>query len=443
MINYQKIRSIAADKGIMDIVIEKDYILDWILWGISQDDYLKNNLVFKGGTALHKIYFTDWRFSEDLDFTALYSIDLDKLKASIINLCKRVGDKSGLQVNMKGIDISGDKAKEWSFEIKLEYIGPRGQIGGSLPTVLLHITVDEPIIFNPNKKMLLDPYEDLPFEFAILVYSLNEILAEKMRTVIYQRCYPRDVYDLWRLLKEICIFINEEELLNAFRYKCQYRGLNSDLLPVNLSERIERLQAQWDKGLKRQLANLPEFSLVYDELIKSLSDLYKKQNILAKGGKEMIETKYVLRYKKGDLEIEVQGDKEFVETKFQELLKFKIESKEEFQSVTDISRISPDKELSLGEFIKQKNPKSHGDKILMFGYYLERIKGYESFNIDDIEKCYQDVRMPKTKNFSPYITQLIREGKIMDSEAKKDNKKAWLLTKDGMEYVENYGVKAE
>ena len=79
----------------------------------------------------------------------------------------------------------------------------------------------------------------------------------------------------------------------------------------------------------------------------------------------------------------------------------------------------------------------------MFGYYLERIKGYESFNIDDIEKCYQDVRMPKTKNFSPYITQLIREGKIMDSEAKKDNKKAWLLTKDGMEYVENYGVKAE
>lgn len=441
MIDYRKIKSIAADKGVMDIVIEKDYILDWILWGISQDDYLKSNLVFKGGTALHKIYFTDWRFSEDLDFTTICSINPEKLRASISNLCQKIKNESGLQINLKGLDISGDRGEEWSYEIKLEYIGPRKQSGGSLPTVLLHITVDEPIVFYPLKKMLLNPYEDLPFRFSILVYSINEILAEKMRTVIYQRCYPRDVYDLWRLLREVCIFLDEEELLSAFNKKCRYRGINHNQLPDNLSERIQRLKAQWESGLKRQVANPPEFDLVYDELMKSLSYLFEKQIILAKGGNEMIETKYVLRYKKGDFEIEAQGDKTFVETKFQELLNMMIESKKEVQPT--VGRTFPDKELSLGEFIRQKNPKSHGDKILMFGYYLEKIKGYDAFNIDDIEKCYQDVRMPKTKNFSPYIIQLIREGKIMDSEQKKDNKKAWLLTKDGIEYVENYGTKAE
>ncbi|MDI6698627.1 MAG: nucleotidyl transferase AbiEii/AbiGii toxin family protein [Candidatus Saccharicenans sp.] len=443
MIDYQTIKSIAADKGVMEIVAEKDYILDWILWGISQDDYLKNNLVFKGGTALHKIYFSDWRFSEDLDFTTLYSTDLEKLQASISNLCQRIRDESDLQIKLKGIDTSGVRGEEWSFEVKLEYIGPRKQIGGNLPGVLLHITADEPIVFYPLKKMLLNPYEDLPFRFSIFVYSINEILTEKMRTVIYQRCFPRDVYDLWRLLREVCIFIDEEELLEAFRYKCQHRGINHDQLPDNLSERIQRLKDQWDKGLKRQLANPPEFGLVYDDLMNRLSDLFKKGNILARGGKEMIETKYVLRYKKGDIEIEAQGDKTFVETKFQELLNMMIESKKEVQPTSETVRTLSDKELSLGEFLKQKNPKSHGDKMLMFGYYLEKIKGYESFNIDDIEKCYQDVRLPKTKNFSPYIIQLIREEKIMESEQKKDNKKAWVLTKDGIEYVENYGSKAE
>jgi predicted nucleotidyltransferase component of viral defense system len=56
--------------GIPWEVLERDYLLSWILAGIAQVDVLRNTLVFKGGTALKKCYFGDYRFSENLDFTA-------------------------------------------------------------------------------------------------------------------------------------------------------------------------------------------------------------------------------------------------------------------------------------------------------------------------------------------------------------------------------------
>jgi Nucleotidyl transferase AbiEii toxin, Type IV TA system len=50
-------------------VVEKDYVLGWILAGIYGHEELAESWVFKGGTCLKKCYFETYRFSEDLDFT--------------------------------------------------------------------------------------------------------------------------------------------------------------------------------------------------------------------------------------------------------------------------------------------------------------------------------------------------------------------------------------
>ena len=52
-------------------MIELDYLQSWILAAISRVPALGDSLVFKGGTALKKCYFGDYRFSEDLDFSGL------------------------------------------------------------------------------------------------------------------------------------------------------------------------------------------------------------------------------------------------------------------------------------------------------------------------------------------------------------------------------------
>lgn len=71
MIKPGEIQKKANQVGVRDQQIEKDYILSWILWGVATHEHLSKILVFKGGTVLKKVYFEDYRFSEDLDFTLL------------------------------------------------------------------------------------------------------------------------------------------------------------------------------------------------------------------------------------------------------------------------------------------------------------------------------------------------------------------------------------
>lgn len=55
-------------RRIPEVVLERDYCLAWFLVGLSRST-LGDVLAFKGGTALKRCYFSDYRFSEDLDFT--------------------------------------------------------------------------------------------------------------------------------------------------------------------------------------------------------------------------------------------------------------------------------------------------------------------------------------------------------------------------------------
>src|ERR1700724_97726 len=63
-------------RRITENVLEKDYCIAWFLTGLSFTP-LKNKIIFKGGTALRRCYFPDYRFSEDLDFTLIQSLSFD------------------------------------------------------------------------------------------------------------------------------------------------------------------------------------------------------------------------------------------------------------------------------------------------------------------------------------------------------------------------------
>ena len=78
----------AGERGTDPSMLEKDYVLGWILYGISESS-IGQRLAFKGGTALSKVYYPgEWRFSEDLDFTALDSSEWDRT-ADVLGGCRR------------------------------------------------------------------------------------------------------------------------------------------------------------------------------------------------------------------------------------------------------------------------------------------------------------------------------------------------------------------
>ena len=69
---------LAPQFGLSPQVIEKDYVLGWMLAGLSAHDAIAPSWVFKGGTCLKKCYFETYRFSEDLDFTLLDAAHLNQ-----------------------------------------------------------------------------------------------------------------------------------------------------------------------------------------------------------------------------------------------------------------------------------------------------------------------------------------------------------------------------
>ncbi len=85
---FEKLNAFGKPKRID--IIEKDYHLHRILHLISQNDYLKNNLVFKGGTCLIKAYYGYYRFSEDIDFT-WQNMDIwkGKSKSETVKRCSK------------------------------------------------------------------------------------------------------------------------------------------------------------------------------------------------------------------------------------------------------------------------------------------------------------------------------------------------------------------
>ena len=60
----------AKTGGVNEIVVERDYAQGYVLFGIAATPALRDSLVLKGGTALKKVHFGSYRFSEVLDFSA-------------------------------------------------------------------------------------------------------------------------------------------------------------------------------------------------------------------------------------------------------------------------------------------------------------------------------------------------------------------------------------
>ena len=78
MISKEEFKSVADETGLSPNVVEKDYVLGWLLAAINANKTLAPVWVFKGGTCLKKCYFETYRFSEDLDFTLTDDSHLDE-----------------------------------------------------------------------------------------------------------------------------------------------------------------------------------------------------------------------------------------------------------------------------------------------------------------------------------------------------------------------------
>jgi hypothetical protein len=93
------------------------------------------------------------------------------------------------------------------------------------------------------------------------------------------------------------------------------------------------------------------------------------------------------------------------------------------------------KKTSAKEFLLSKAPKTAPEQVLVLAYFLERERGIESFNIDDLEAIFREAKERLPTNLNDVVYQCGKRGMVMDAEEKKNSKKAWSLTSTGEAFV--------
>lgn len=150
----------------------------------------------------------------------------------------------------------------------ISYVGPLGGIGAN-KQVKVDVSKSEKLQFEPIEKDAIISYSDQE-EHRLLSYSLEEILVEKLRSVI-QRMQARDFYDIWHLLE-----INELDLdfyINEFIAKCESKDVKPSDFFKKLKQRLPQYKARWQKSMKDQIRDLPDFEKVEREVMRHLRKL--------------------------------------------------------------------------------------------------------------------------------------------------------------------------
>jgi predicted nucleotidyltransferase component of viral defense system len=169
---------------ISDAQIEQDLIISRLLVEFYQDELIREKLLFRGGTALHKIHLSPAvRYSEDLDFVQRDEEGIGEVLSVIKKICQPLFGKPRTRQKEDSVILTYRSTSEIP------------------PTIPLRIKVE----VNTREHAAVFPIEHKPYQIdsrwfagrcGLATYSLEELLATKLRA-LYQRKKGRDLFDLW------------------------------------------------------------------------------------------------------------------------------------------------------------------------------------------------------------------------------------------------------
>jgi predicted nucleotidyltransferase component of viral defense system len=139
-------------------------------------------------------------------------------------------------------------------------------------TLKLDISLDEKLVLEPEWVCVGTVFPDLP-DFRVKVYSLKEILVEKLRSLM-QRSRSRDYFDVWKLLSDKQFDLKEVRVLLV--EKCRTRGVEFRPELIFVVGKLEEVEAYWVRGLGDLMKEVPVFDVVVSELREWLGFLIKE-----------------------------------------------------------------------------------------------------------------------------------------------------------------------
>ena len=219
-------------------MVEQDLIISRALVCLYNDPKIKDSLVFRGGTALHKLFIKPpARYSEDIDF--------------VQRRPEPIG--STLEVIREILNpwLGNPKWKLTERCAKLIY---QYQSINGFPSKLK-------IEINTTERLQVLPLRYEPFTVEsewfnetceIATYELPELMATKLRA-LYQRRKGRDLFDLWYVLRRKAMDV--DQIINIFQKYCANDGLiiSKELFQKNLE--LKKLNKDFQSDMKVLLSH--------------------------------------------------------------------------------------------------------------------------------------------------------------------------------------------
>ncbi len=268
MITREEIIAVADETGLTPPVVEKDYVLGWLLAAVNAHDVFSGSWVFKGGTCLKKCYFETYRFSEDLDFTLRDAVHLDEdfLKEQFAGIAEWIYEAAGIElpVDRCVFDVYQNPRGHKSCEGRVYYQSHFTGGQRNIPKIKFDLTADEILVMPPSRQIVFHPHSDNPDGgIHIDCYDYPEVFAEKVRA-LGERGRPRDLYDV------INIYRNDHLPASAvvrdvLKQKCDYKDIS---IPVirDMDAYQDDLHRNWKPMLAHQLPALPDLDAYWQSL---------------------------------------------------------------------------------------------------------------------------------------------------------------------------------
>lgn len=279
----QHLRATARSQpGVPYWVLEKDYALGYLLSGMAQIPALHGTLVLKGGTALRKFYFADYRFSEDLDFSAVATPpDVDAaMQDAVVAMGAQLQEAGPFSVGIERLTLrEPHPGGQDAFTVLVRFPTHREP----LCRLKVEITYDETVLMPPVMRSLLHPYPDPPL-VTWPCYPLEEIVAEKMRALLQSDArlrergwgasrVCRDAYDLWSILGRETV--DPVLLPDLLTQKCARRKVTYATSADFLTPALQAVaRAEWTRQLLPFVPDAPGVDQVLDELTHMLAALH-------------------------------------------------------------------------------------------------------------------------------------------------------------------------
>lgn len=219
--------------------IEQDLALSRLIVEIATHPALSNELVFRGGTCLHKLHLpSPLRYSDDLDYVRASHSPIGPIFDAIRDVAAGLGMQARTEIG-----------RFPKILLRAPFESGMGR---------MRITVE----MNTYETSPAHPYLRLPFTVEspwwtgsteVLTFEPAELIATKLRA-LYQRSKGRDLFDLWLAVTQVGIA--PADIVGCFQPYRPYgytrelaeRNLRAKLADPSFTNDLTPLISVWPNG---------------------------------------------------------------------------------------------------------------------------------------------------------------------------------------------------